>query len=429
MSTREPVENSITAEPCPMCSCVTLSRDALQAELNKRAKAPAFYTTIAAEREHLFADVTVLVSAKFESQMRAVVSAVEAATKRPRFIERALSRASVSAAVDFGTAGAFMGFDFHLNGDTPRLIEVNTNAGGAYLAAAGASAHHACCGGETPENDAFETAVTAMFLAEWRRQRGEGRPKHVAIVDSAPETQYLYPEFVFAKVSLEASGIAASIADPSAFELVDGRLRLAGEPVDLVYNRLTDFALEEPCHAVLREAYLSGAAVFTPGPRQHALFADKRNLIDLTDSDFTASLGLEQAHLEALATIPRTRLLTPETADALYADRKNLFFKPVAGHGGKGVYRGDKITRSVWARIVEEDYVAQSLVAPSERLLLIDGELVRRKLDVRLYTYDGAVLLAAARVYQGQTTNFRTQGGGFAPIVFVADRHPDRRAD
>jgi hypothetical protein len=29
------------------------------------------------------------------------------------------------------------------------------------------------------------------------------------------------------------------------------------------------------------------------------------------------------------------------------------------------------------------------------------------------------VLLLAARLYQGQTTNFRTPGGGFAPVVVV----------
>ena len=29
------------------------------------------------------------------------------------------------------------------------------------------------------------------------------------------------------------------------------------------------------------------------------------------------------------------------------------------------------------------------------------------------------VLLAAARLYQGQTTNFRTPGGGFAPVFFL----------
>ena len=41
------------------------------------------------------------------------------------------------------------------------------------------------------------------------------------------------------------------------------------------------------------------------------------------------------------------------------------------------------------------------------------------KVDVRLYTYKGAVLLAAARLYQGQTTNFRTPGGGFAPLLLL----------
>ncbi len=38
------------------------------------------------------------------------------------------------------------------------------------------------------------------------------------------------------------------------------------------------------------------------------------------------------------------------------------------------------------------------------------------KLDLRAYVYDGRVQLTAARLYQGQTTNFRTAGGGFAPV-------------
>jgi len=40
-------------------------------------------------------------------------------------------------------------------------------------------------------------------------------------------------------------------------------------------------------------------------------------------------------------------------------------------------------------------------------------------MDVRLYTYDGKVLLTAARLYQGQATNLRTPGGGFAPVFVV----------
>ena len=38
------------------------------------------------------------------------------------------------------------------------------------------------------------------------------------------------------------------------------------------------------------------------------------------------------------------------------------------------------------------------------------------KFDVRNYVYDGAVQFITARLYQGQTTNFRTPGGGFAPV-------------
>jgi hypothetical protein len=47
------------------------------------------------------------------------------------------------------------------------------------------------------------------------------------------------------------------------------------------------------------------------------------------------------------------------------------------------------------------------------------GETQPLKVDVRLYTYDGEVLLAAARMYRGQATNLSTPGGGFAPVFQV----------
>jgi hypothetical protein len=52
-------------------------------------------------------------------------------------------------------------------------------------------------------------------------------------------------------------------------------------------------------------------------------------------------------------------------------------------------------------------------------MIKIDDAPQVRKMDVRLYTYDSRVLLVAARLYQGQTTNFRTPGGGFAPVFVV----------
>ena len=52
-----------------------------------------------------------------------------------------------------------------------------------------------------------------------------------------------------------------------------------------------------------------------------------------------------------------------------------------------------------------------------ERDARFGEEQAARKMDVRLYTYNGDTLLPAARLYQGQTTNFRTPGGGFAPVL------------
>ena len=52
-------------------------------------------------------------------------------------------------------------------------------------------------------------------------------------------------------------------------------------------------------------------------------------------------------------------------------------------------------------------------------MIKLDGIAERRKTDVRLYTYDGQILLTAARLYQEQTTNFRTPGGEFAPVFVI----------
>jgi hypothetical protein len=99
-----------------------------------------------------------------------------------------------------------------------------------------------------------------------------------------------------------------------------------------------------------------------------------------------------------------------------------LFFKPVAGYGAKAAYRGDKLTRRVWSEILESDFVAQALVPPSGRMIEVDGVQTDLKFDIRAYTYAGQVQLLAARMYAGQTTNFRTLGGGFAPVIVVPGR-------
>jgi uncharacterized circularly permuted ATP-grasp superfamily protein len=258
-----------------------------------------------------------------------------------------------------------------------------------------------------------------MVREEWQLQRGDGAPALIAIVDDRPQEQYLHPEFLLAQALFAAHGLPAVIADPAALTRHGGRLWLGDKAVDLVYNRLVDFNLSEPGHAALRDAYNAGDVVVTPNPHHHALLADKRNLVTLTSETEHDLLGMGAGERAILRRIPRTRRVRETCADELWAQRAELFFKPAAGHGGKAVYRGDKLTRKVWAAILAGDYVAQERVAPSERVIALGGERTRHKVDVRLYTYGGQLLLAAARLYQGQTTNFRTPGGGFAPVMIV----------
>jgi hypothetical protein len=241
----------------------------------------------------------------------------------------------------------------------------------------------------------------------------------IAIVDDAPEQQYLYPEFILAKTLLERHGYEALIVDARELRYERGVLQAAGRGIDSVYNRLVDFALAAPEHAALRAAYLDGAVVLTPNPRNHALHADKRNLTLLSDQAVLREWGLAEDHARVLSGVPRAKRITEANASELWSERKRYFFKPAGGHGGKAVYRGDKLTKGAWAAILSGDYIAQEFAPPSERTILLGGERVQRKLDVRLYTYGGEVLLAVARLYQGQTTNFRTPGGGFAPVFFV----------
>ena len=113
--------------------------------------------------------------------------------------------------------------------------------------------------------------------------------------------------------------------------------------------------------------------------------------------------------------------LTSRNGERLWSERRRLFFKPYAGFGGRAAYRGDKLTKRVWQDILAGDYVAQAIMAPGERATGSLENPALLKFDLRAYTYDGAVQWVAARIYQGQTTNFRTPGGGFAPVYSLPD--------
>ena len=408
------------------CFCRTLNLERLHQQLESDASLKGLLQSITQTRPHLFSSTVVFLSREMEQQITQLVAAIERVVALPGYRTQALARAPAIAQHAFGPIGACMGFDFHLGVKGPRLIEINTNAGGALLNVALARAQQSCCEAMDwafpleRKADTLEQTLFDMFQTEWRLQRGTAPLQSVLIVDDNPVAQYLAPEFELFRQLFTRFGLAAAIADPSALTWHDGKLWHQGAAVDMVYNRLTDFYLNEPRHEALRQAYAAGAVLMTPDPHAHALYADKRNLIALGQDALLETWGASDADRSLLqAGVPQTELVTPEHADDLWTRRRALFFKPVAGYGAKAAYRGDKLTRRVWAEIVDGDFVAQALVAPGQRLIEIDGVQTDLKFDIRAYAYAGQVQLLAARMYAGQTTNFRTEGGGFAPVLVL----------
>jgi len=408
------------------CQCLSVDRERLRRALAQGEAGADMVRLIEEERPHLFAESTVFLGQASVERMAELIAAVERVAALPAWAERVLAWAPATSRHETAAAGVFMGYDFHLGQSGPQLIEINTNAGGGLLNAALAQAQFACCEEVAAILPGVHPAPTLeqdfldMFRAEWRVERGEAPLGRIAIVDENPLSQFLYPEFLLFQKLFERHGIAAVVCDPAELRFADGALWHGEARVDLVYNRLTDFGLEAPGNAALREAWLAGAAVLTPHPRAHALLADKRNLALLTDAAALAGLGVDAATQSVLlAGIPRTRVVRREDAEDLWARRRQLFFKPAAGYGSKAAYRGDKLTKRVFEEILVGGYVAQDLVPPSERRIGGEEAPVDLKLDLRNYTYRGRVQLVTARLYQGQTTNFRTPGGGFAPVLTV----------
>ncbi len=417
------------------CLCRTLDTGRLREQLETDPSLKGLASELAQTHPHLFSQTAVFLDPATRDAVTRAVAALDRVMALPAWQNHALTHAASIARHAFGPAGVFMGYDFHLGPDGPRLIEINTNAGGAFLNAALARAHRACCGSmgalmdaTTPGLPSLDDTFMTMFRSEWRSQRGDAPWRTVLVVDDAPQAQYLAPEFALAKHFFESHGLVAIVADARELQWQDGQLwhpALVGTrgerlPVDMVYNRLTDFDLSDPAHAALRAAYEAGAAVVTPHPRVHALQADKRNLITLGNDALLGSWGVGESDRAVLrAVVPATQEVTAANADSLWAQRRQLFFKPMAGYGAKAAYRGDKITHKVWADVTAGGFVAQALVPPSERLVDVDGTATRLKLDLRAYAWRGQVQLLAARTWAGQTTNFRTAGGGFSPVVVL----------
>jgi len=389
------------------CLCQTLDRSLLEKELLSRLGDDLFLKNY----PNMFSQTAVYISEFTMKEVVDLIDKIESAIHSDSFQDEVLKDVPGIALKDFGPAGAFMGYDFHLTDSGPQLIEINTNAGGGLLNLYLSQAQLACCDGtKIPFNlDNLEKEYFQMFVNEWKLQKGEEKFQTVAIIDISPKDQYLYPEFKLFRSLFKKNGLECFILAPEDLKGNDVGIWYGEIKIDLIYNRLTDFYFEQSEHNFLKDAYLKQSVVVTPNPHHHALYANKHNLVPLCKLP------------ELSSGIPQTIIVSTENHDMLWKNRRDYFFKPSKGFGSKGAYRGDKMTHRVWSEVKASDYVAQRIVKPGERIVKIEDGQNKLKVDVRAYTYQGKIQLMSSRLYSGQTTNFRTDGGGFAPVFLMED--------
>lgn len=320
------------------------------------------------------------------------------------------------ARFDPGHASLMMGYDFHLTADGPKLIEVNTNAGGAYLA--WLSEQQTGKISTIHLSRRFETRLLRSYLQEWHDFSTTARPlKTIAIVDEDPQLQPLFPEMLACCDWLCEQGFDARVVAPQQLEVRNDGVYHREIKIDLVYNRHCDFFLESDLMSGLRSAYLNQSLCLSPNPFAYGLLADKRRMILWSDPERLKPLGLRHEDLKLLSDmVPSSRLFGDCNEEELWAERKNLIFKPVTRFGSRGVLLGKSITRKRFASLDPDDTLVQDLVPPS---VVTDAGGSEYKADLRLYVYRDRLIGVGARLYQGQVTNLRTEGGGFAPVRVV----------
>lgn len=397
---------------CPICTTGILVN---YKDLNERCLCGDANTT--SPYANFSSHSPIFISHKIEENIHAAISVVEKILQSDPFKKLLISGDVLK--VKNGSGGILSCYDFHLDGEIPKLIEINTNAGGFFLNYELLKSSTICCShtqGQNIEN--LEEKIISMFTNEFKKISSK-ELKTVAIMDENPESQYLYPDMVICKNILEKNGITTFIVDSKDLEIMDGTAMYNGISIDLVYNRLTDFYFKNEENKKFIPLLESASTVVSPNPHDYILFANKANLLQLQNVESYKDV-LSPNETDILKkTLLESVMVSKDKEENLWENRKKYFFKPINGYGGKGAYNGKGLTKKVWEYITSNSYVAQETIPATTKNKQIEGKEELFKFDIRAYTYQGAILLLGARVYQGQTTNFRTVGGGFASVFIT----------
>ena len=298
-----------------------------------------------------------------------------------------------------GNRALFMSYDFHLTSENElKLIEINTNASFLGLGYEFAKMQQLDWNQKFQLNDLKTCFENERWLAGF-----DAKFKTLNIVDENPTQQKLYAEFLLYREVFKNMGIDCQIQDVSAVT-----------PADVIYNRSTDFYFKDKISDQLRDLYVNRKSVVSPNPFEYQALADKENFIHWSREEFWQQVAVDETTKKLILNcLPKTTLLTVQNKEEIWSQRKNLFFKPKNSFGSKMSYKGASISKKVFEDLLSVEALAQELITPSE----IQTSQQSYKFDLRCYAYQNQFQGCMARLYQGQVTNLRTEGGGFATVI------------
>ena len=283
-------------------------------------------------------------------------------------------------------------YDFHINAlGQPKLIEINTNA--AFLALGMEFYDYSKY---TPDTNFSESELVLMFKNEINLS-GSGQ-NQISIMDENPTEQRLYIEFLIYQQIFKKFQIKSQIIDINTNDL-NG----------FIYNRYTDFYLNDEKSQKIKNLFNENKIQLSPNPYEYFLLADKQRMHDWN----------LQTEIEKPQSLLKIYDLGQTDKDFIWSIRKTLFFKPKNSFGSKQAYKGANMSRKMFDSFYSPEFIAQEYVMPAEIDVIIENTPQKLKYDLRCYAYDGKLQLIIARLYQGQTTNLQTPGGGFAIVKIV----------
>ncbi len=318
-------------------------------------------------------------------------------------------------------SGLLMSYDFHWNEEEENLhlIEVNTNSSSYLLSDLVDQVHGKKTQALSVLKKSFQEEWNLFIKKKSHANKPYAVPSCVVIADHQIKKQKRYIEFLMYRDWINSWGWPCQLHEISTLDWHPNKKWLITQnqkKVDMIYNRCTDFYLKN--YLNIKKVFLNSQCCISPNPLEYLLLADKQRLCEWCNVDFLNQLNLKPSEQKLIKSIlPFTGLISPLLFEQLWVKRKEFFFKPLRKHGGKDVYSGETLTKKTFNKLIQQLGVYQKNI-PSGIVKSNRHNSDRKwKYNIRAYVYKDQVQHLTARVYQGQISNYRILGSGFASVV------------